>query len=408
MTRRQRDDGKRGRRGHGEGSIYWREDRQRFVVELDLGYVDGRRKRPVRTFKTEKEAVKYLAQARQKLATGEPLADARVRFGDFLDHWLDQVVAPSKRKPATKASYRDNIALHIKPGLGHLRLADLRHEHVLAFLNGKRDKGYSASTMRTFLVIIRQVLDHAVVLERVGRNVAEKVRVPEPLSEAKTVRAWTAEDGRRLLDVARETRLYALYVLLAMVGLRRGEVLALRWEDVDFTAGVLRVERQVQRIHGLPGLVVGPPKSKSSRREVSLPTYCLTVLREHRERQMQERQEAGADWQDLGLVFPTARGTYIEPRNLNRHLSALCERAGLDPTGLHVLRHTAATMAYALGVDWRQIQDMLGHSLIGTTMNLYVDEVPRLQQEAASGSIRALVSTKSRLTTQSGSTLYPK
>jgi integrase len=383
VSRRQRDDRPRGRRGHGEGSVYWREDRQRWVVELDLGNVDGRRKRPVRTFKSEKEAIRYLAQARQKLATGEPLADARIRFAHFLDHWLDQVVEPSKRKPATKASYRDNIALHVKPGLGHLRLADLRHEHVLAFLNGKRDKGYSASTMRTLLVIIRQVLDHAVVLERVGRNVADKVNVPEPLHPARAVHAWTLADGRRLLVAARETRLYALYVLLAMVGLRRGEVLALSWRDVDLDAGVLRVERQVQRIRGLPELVVGPPKSKSSRREVSLPPYCVTVLREHYARQQDERQAAGQEWRDLGLVFPTARGTYMEPRNLNRHLSALCQRAGLDPTGLHVLRHTAATMAYALGVNWRQIQDMLGHSLLGTTMNLYVDEVPRLQREAA-------------------------
>lgn len=383
MTRRQRDDSKRGRRGHGEGSVYWREDRQRYVVELDLGYVDGRRKRPVRTFKTEKEAIRYLTQARQKLATGEPLADARVRFGDFLDHWLEQVVEPSKRKPATKASYRDNIALHIKPGLGHFRLADLRHEHVLAFLNGKRDKGYSASTMRTFLVIIRQVLDHAVVLERVGRNVAAKVKVPEALHGTRVIAAWTQDDGHRLLTAARETRFYALYVLLAMVGLRRGEVLALSWQDVDLDKGVLRVERQVQRVRGVPELIVGSPKSKSSRRAVSLPPYCLTVLHEHRERQAKERDAAGPEWHDLDLVFPTTHGSYVEPRYLNRHLQALCRRAGLDPAGVHVLRHTAATMAYALGVDWRQIQDMLGHSQLGTTMNLYVDEVPRLQQEAA-------------------------
>lgn len=275
------------------------------------------------------------------------------------------------------------MALHIKPGLGHIRLADLRHEHVLAFLNGKRDKGYSASTMRTLLVIIRQVLNHAVVLERVGRNIADKVSVPEPLRPAKEVHAWTLADGRRLLEAARETRLYALYVLVAMVGLRRGEVLALTWQDVDLEAGVLRVERQVQRIRGLPELVVGPPKSKSSRRDVSLPPYCVTVLNEHYARQQGERRAAGHEWRNLGLVFPTTRGTYLEPRNLNRHLSTLCQRAGLDPTGLHVLRHTAATMAYALGVDWRQIQDMLGHSLLGTTMNLYVDEVPRLQREAA-------------------------
>lgn len=383
MTKRQRDGGKATRRGHGEGSVYWREDRQRWVVELDLGYIDGRRKRPVRTFKTEREAIRYLAQARQKLATGEPLADARVRFSDFLDHWLEQVVEPSKRKPATKASYRDNLALHVKPGLGHLRLADLRHEHVLAFINGKRDQGYSASTMRTLLVIIRLALDHAVVLERLGRNVATAVKVPAALSEARTVSAWTLDDGRRLLAAAKDTRLYALYVVLSMVGLRRGEVLALRWEDVDLDGATLRIERQVQRIRGLPELVEGAPKSKSSRRKVSLPSYCVTVLRDHHERQARERAKAGAAWRELGLVFPTARGTHIEPRNLNRHLAMLCDRAGLAPSGVHVLRHTAATIAYALGVDWRQIQDMLGHSELGTTMNLYVDDVPHLQRDAA-------------------------
>jgi len=383
MSKRDGSQDKKGRRGHGEGSVYWREDRQRWMVELDLGYVDGRRKRVVRSFLKERDAIRHLAQARQKLVTGEPVTDARRRFGDVLDHWLAQVVEPSKRKPSTKASYRDNAALHVRPGLGHIRLADLRHEHVLAFLNRKRDQGYSKSTMRTLLVIVRQTLDHAVVLEWVGRNVADKVTLPESHNEARPVSAWTKEDGQRLLAAARETRLYALYVVLAMVGLRRGEVLALNWDDVDLAAGTLRVERQVQRIRGVPGLVIGPPKSKTSRRKVALPAYCTTVLREHREQQARERGSAGATWQEHGLVFPTVRGTYTEPRNLNRQLAALCRRAGLEASGVHVLRHTAATMAYALGVDPRQIQEMLGHSELGTTMNLYVDHVPQLQREAA-------------------------
>lgn len=382
MTRRERPEGKRGRRGHGEGSVYWREDRQRWMVELDLGYVDGKRKRMLRSFKTEREAIRFLAQARQKLANGEPMADGRMRFDEVIDHWLTQVIEPSKRSPNTKASYRDNAKVHIKPGLGHLRLADLRHEHVLTFLNRKRDEGYSKSTMRTFLVIIRQSLNHAVVLERISRNVALTVQLPEALKEPRPVTAWSEADGRRLLRTAEETPLFALYVILAMVGLRRGEVLALRWNDVDLEAGTLRVERQVQRIRGVPELVVRAPKSKTSRRVVALPDYCRTVLREHRQRQVAARPE-GARSPDLDLVFPSARGTHIEPRRLNRHLEALCRKAGLDPSGVHVLRHTAATMAYALGVDPRQIQDMLGHSQLGTTMNLYVDQVPHLKREAA-------------------------
>lgn len=369
------------RRGHGEGSLYWREDRKRWVVEFDHGYIDGRRKRTARTFKTQREAARHLADARKALLDGLPAPDQRLRMGAFLDYWLDGVVDASGRKPSTKASYRDNVELHIKPTLGHLRLAQLRYEDVQTF--GKARDGYSVSTLRTLMVVLRMALDHAVVMEKATRNVARNVPVPKTKAAAKIIAPLSREHGERLLAAAEGDRLYSLYVLLAMVGLRRGEVLALRWDDVDLDTGRLRVERQVQRVHGTPGLVVGPPKSRSARRVVSLPRYCVAVLRQHRQRQMKERLAAGESWRGHGLVFPTKVGTHIEPRNLNRHMEALCRRARLEPQGLHALRHTAATMAFALGVDWKQIQAMLGHSALAVTMDTYVDRVPDLEQRAA-------------------------
>lgn len=374
---------KKNRRGHGEGSLFWEESSQRWVVLFDQGYVNAKRKRVKRRFGDWKQANQFLTDERNRKPT-----DQRLRLGDFLDYWLDEIIEPSDRKPSTKASYRDNVRLHIEPSLGHLRLVQIRYEAVQRFINRKALDGYSASTLRTLMVILRMALDHAALIKKLDPEAAiqvHQVKLPKAQRERKAVTAWTQQERQRFLVAARTTRLYALYVLVGLLGLRRGEALALRWSDLELDGDdpVLRVRRQVQRVRGTHGLLVTAPKSESAIRDLALPAQCVQVLREHRQRQDTERLALGATWLDLDLVFPNGRGGHIEPRNLNRHMAAVCKKAGLDRRGLHTLRHTAATSAHELGVDWKEIQHMLGHADLGTTMNVYVDMVPQLQRRAA-------------------------
>ncbi len=373
----------RGRRGQGEGSIYWREDRQRWVVEIDYGFVSGRRKRVPRYFKTQEEAIEEQRKARQAKSEGIANLDRRSRFGDFLTYWLEEIVKPSERAESTKSNYRDMVNNHIRPALGKHRLVELKHEDLQRFLNRKAADGYSTSTMRTLRTVLHQALNEAVITEKITRNVAETLRVPKARKPKRKVVALSKEDGLRLLEEAKSTRLYALYVLLAMVGLRRGEALALRWSDFDESASTLRVARQVTRVRGV-GLMVGPTKSQAGQRTIALPARCVEVLKAHRTAQHAHRESVGKRWKEHGLIFPSTVGTHMEPRGLNTHMSKLCKRAGLPHLGPHALRHTAATMAYALGVDWKQIQAMLGHTMLSTTMDIYVDMVDTVHKDAAS------------------------
>ena len=189
-------------------------------------------------------------------------------------------------------------------------------------------------------------------------------------------------EARRLLEAARGDRLQALYELAIATGLRQGELLALRWSDLDLDAAVLRVERTLQRTKN--GLRFGPPKTKSSRRSVALPTRTVRGLRAHRARQAEERIAIGAAWLDGALVFTTERGSPIEASNLRRRsFQPLLIRAGLESIRFHDLRHTAATLMLEQGIHPKVVSEMLGHSRISTTLDLYSHVTPSLQRGAA-------------------------
>ncbi|MGC9670502.1 site-specific integrase [Planosporangium sp. 12N6] len=184
----------------------------------------------------------------------------------------------------------------------------------------------------------------------------------------------TGEEAKRLLKTARDDRLYALYAVALAPGLRRGEALELRWQDVDLVDGVISVRQTLQRLGGQ--LVFGPVKSDESERAIGLPAPCLAALRQHRAAQDAERKTAGKDWKESGLVFTTTIGTPIEPRNLNRHLYRLLGRASLRHVRFHDLRRSFATLLYEQGVPIEKIQDVLGHSSPTITKQIYVEAAP--------------------------------
>ena len=220
-----------------------------------------------------------------------------------------------------------------------------------------------------------------------SRDVAAIVRGPSAPKEE--VRPWTPEKAERFLEAAAGDRLYALFAVGVALGLRRGELLGLRWSDVDLDVPILRVRQSVQRIHKI-GLVTGPPTSSRSRRDIPLPAFAVRVLREHRLKQAEERLALGPYWVNSGLVFTSSVGTPYEPRNLARNLDELQREADVRRIRFHDMRHTCASLLLAQGVPTRVVMDVLGHSQFSITMDLYSHVMPSALMEAAQAMDRAL------------------
>ena len=214
----------------------------------------------------------------------------------------------------------------------------------------------------------------------VQRNVAALVSPPRV--ERKEVNPFSLEEARSFLEAIKGNRLEALYTVALALGLRQGEALGLRWEDIDLDSANLTVRFQVQRMKG-EGLQLVELKTTSSRRTIELPDGVVKALRAHRVAQLEERLLAGARWKDRGLVFSTKKGTPLDPRNVQTAFKRLLTKGKLRDQRFHDLRHGAATLLLAQGVSARAIMDLLGHSQIGITLNLYSHVMPELRRDAA-------------------------
>lgn len=374
-----------GKRANGEGTIYQRKD-GRWEGAALLPAPDGARLRRRVYGATRQEVHGKLTALLRQAQQGLPVSSSGQTVEAYLASWLRDV-ARQRVRPRTYETYELLIRLHISPVIGRVRLDRLSAADVRRLLQAKSGAGLATSTVRQMHAVLRVALQQAVREDLLPRNVARLVEAPTVRTEP--VQPLDVAEAQQLLKVARGDRLYALWAVAIGVGLRRGEALALRWSDLDLDAGVLRVEQAVQRVEGK--LQFAPPKTQRSRRTVPLPEVCTAALRSHRMAQHQERLALGPIWQDLGLVFTTAIGTPIEPRNINRSFDALCRRAGVRRLRLHDLRHTCASLLLAQGVPARVVMETLGHSQIAVTMNLYTHVLPSVQREAAERMNEALL-----------------
>jgi integrase len=249
----------------------------------------------------------------------------------------------------------------------------------------KQASGLSPRSVQIIHATLRAMLAEAVREELIERNVASIVRPPSVRQEE--VRPWSPEEAAKFLKAARQDRLYALFAVGVGLGLRRGELLGLRWSDVDLEQALIHVRQTAQRINR-QGMIFGPPKSARSKRDIPIPAVIAEVLREHFSRQEVERQVPY--WQDTGLVFTSSIGTAVEPRNLARVLDSLIVQAGVRRIRMHDLRHTCASLLLAQGVPARVVMDVLGHSQFGITMNLYSHVMPSALRDAADAIDRSL------------------
>lgn len=375
-----------GRRGQGEGSVLQLPD-GRWRAMVDLGWVDGKRRRKAATRATRREAVEWLREAQQSHEAGA-LVSRTPTVAEWFVVYLDEHAA-TRLRPRTLVNYRRTVERHVLPALGKLRLDKVLPERLTRLYREKVAAGLSPATVRYVHAVIRAALGLAVSWGRIPRNMAPLVE--PPTSAHSEITPLTVEDARALLTAAGSSRLGARWVVGLSLGLRQGEALGLWWEDVDLAAGVLRVRRQLLRPDkkGAP-LTFGPVKSARSRRTLALPGRLAELLAEHRDKQAVEREAAGAGWTDARLVFATAGGTPVDHRNDAREFTALCERAGIPPYRVHDLRHTAATLLIAQGQHARVVMEVLGHSQIAVTMNVYGHVMDSQLRDAADAVDEAL------------------
>lgn len=365
------------RRGRGEGSIFKREDGS-WCASITVGVINGRRQRKFVYGKTRKEVAEKLQSLQRQHAAG--VTFTRLTVKEFLEQWLEQTVK-RKNRVRTYHKYAEDVANHLVPALGHHQLAKLTPTHVQALLNQLEDAKLAYHSIRNVRAVLRCALNQALRFGYVTRNVATLVDLP---GEA-TFKPTTIDEGQaqRLIEALRGHRFEALFRLALGLGLRKGELLALRWEDVDLDAATARITGSLQRQQGR--LERSSTKTEASVRTIALPPTLLEMLRAHRERQ-QEQRAVARRWTESGLVFTSSVGTPIEPSDLSRTFKKVLVRAGI-PTSFrfHDLRHACATFLIVMGVHPRVVMEILGHSQIGTTMNIYAHVLPRVQREAVSG-----------------------
>jgi integrase len=227
--------------------------------------------------------------------------------------------------------------------------------------------------------VLKSALEHAVREEEIPRNMARNVRTGTP--RPRRFEPLTAEEAREFLAAASGHRLQPLFELALRTGLRKGELLGLRWEDLDLDGGTASIRRTLQRTNS-SGLTALPTKTQSSERRIALPTPCLRSLEQHRTCQRQERETAGAGWRDGGYVFTRPNGAPIDGATLTRHFTVLLRRARLRRIRFHDLRHSAATLLLEQGVELVVIKELLGHAHIGVTATVYAHVRLRLQRDA--------------------------
>jgi integrase len=372
-----------GKRGNGEGSVYrtktglWRGS---YWVATSKGlkrrYVSG---------KSRQECSQKLTKAMADRDGGLIFDAGTLTVGDYLERWLKDVEETVRR--STFEGYEYAVRPHIAPALGHIKLKDLTPAHLRSFYRDRLESGRAPATVHKLHVVLHKALKAAVADGLIPRNVAAELKLPRITREE--IDPLTEKQARLFLEAGRGDRLEALYVLALNTGMRQGELLALKWDDVDLERGALRVRRTLT--HANKAFVLGEPKTKNSRRTIRLTTHAVDALRAHLSHQFQEIEEMGSLYQPGGLIFATKTGTIINPSNLrNRSFKPLLKRAGLPTIRFHDLRHTCATLLLGRDVNAKVVSETLGHSSISITLDIYSHLLPDMQEKAANALEEAL------------------
>ena len=347
------------RRGKGEGSIFQRSD-GRWAGYVTVGYApDGRQLKKWVYGRTRREVAQKLARLLPKAGSAILPEPSRLYVGAWLEQYAER--RGREVRPTTRSHYAAYIR-YLEP-LHQIRLAALRPLHIRNAYDTLAERGLSPSVRRHVHAFLKSALREATRLELIESNPAEAVD-PPPLKHVRPPRAWRPEEAARFLEYARaSSRYYAMFALMLGHGLRVGEALALRWSDWEGETLYIRHTMNLRTRE------LGEPKTASSRRVVYLSAESRDALEGHKRAQEFERA-AARRWEEGGWIFPSSRGTPTQYRNLRRHYLSLCRGAGVEPIGLHGLRHTYTTMALRL-LPPKVVSEALGHADVHLTLQVY-------------------------------------
>jgi integrase len=362
-------------------------DSYTIVLELGNDPATGRRKQQwISVRGTKKEAEKKLAEALHELDKGEYIKPDKITVAEYLQRWLKESVSANVA-PRTAEGYEHIVKQHLIPALGSLTLTKLKPEHLQHYYaeklaGGRRDGkgGLSARTVRHHHVTLHTALGLAVKMGLIGRNAADAVTPPR--YQRQEFQVLTESDMFRVLEYAKNTPYYALYFLALFTGMRRSEILALRWGDIDFIFSQIAVVRSLHHLRN-GQFIFRQPKTAKSRRLIALSPAAALVLNEHRKNQELICRHLGRDLADDSLVFCQDEGNPLLPDTVTRAWIRIMKKLGLKGIRLHDLRHSHASQLLKQGVHPKIVQERLGHSSISVTLDTYSHVAPGLQRAAA-------------------------
>lgn len=357
----------------------------RWRAAVTVGYNEnGNPKRVTVTKKTERDVREALEELIARKRRNEPLTDNRQKLEDFMTWWLEESVA-GKKAPKTERFYRQMTRLYILPSLGRIELGKLGPQQLQWFFNDlaktprAEGKPLSASTVGHVRATLRAALNSAWRMSLIRENPALKVTVVSRSTSERQAKYLTKEEVKALLDVSRGHHLGGLFALAVNTGLRLGEATGLAWTDIEDESAAVR--RQLQWNGRGPEL--RDLKTKSASRRLPLVAGAREAIEEQRRNQEIWSSAHGGDFNPLGLVFTNTTGTPLHQSNVNKHLKALARQAGIAKNvSFHMLRHTAGTYLVAAGVELNHVKEILGHSQLSITADLYAHAVPSTHKAA--------------------------
>lgn len=365
------------KRGQGEGTISKRPDGT-WWARITIGRTaDGKQKRKAFYGKTRKEVQEKLTAALNDMNRNVYIEPAKITVSQWMNTYLMDYKKNSVR-PTTFGIYELQVRTMINPILGGYRLKDLRNDDIQRFVSELVEKGYANHTITHALTFVRMSLEQAIINELIVKNVARNVHLPLP--EKKERRALTKEEQKKFIETAKKYYCGEIFIFILGTGLRIGEILALTWDDIDWENNLVNINKGCREYlvnngeHSKRTRDVGPPKTKTSNREIPLLPELVDLLNDVKEKQDKLKVLYGKEYQDNNLIFCAEKGQYHFARHVRKYMARIRENSGIeDPDSLHIhcLRHTFATRCLEQGIELRVVQELLGHSNINMTANIY-------------------------------------
>jgi integrase len=348
------------RRAKGEGTIFWSQSERRWIAEITLP--DGRKKK--KRSKDRQVVSDWLFAQRKAISDYNQPLDDKTTFNEFADKFLEEV-AKHTLKEKTYITYESYLRLHVRPDLGRMKLASIQSQHIQRLYTKKLGSGLSKKTVHHIHGTLRRVLNKAVKRGLIQRNPCDGVTPPRIDKQVPSV--WTIEEAKTFLSAVSDHRWYGIYLIALTTGARRGEILGMEWQNINWIKGTITINKTIVEIKGKA--TITSPKTKLSSRTIVLPSLVLDLLKENRKSSV---------W-----IFPSERGNPLSPRNLLRHFYSVLEKLDVPKIRFHDLRHTAATILLQKDVHPKKVQELLGHSSITLTLDTYSHIIPGVDNQVA-------------------------